>query len=278
MYILYLDESGIESEHRYFVLAGLAIHESDTHSLSKTLDNLQLQYFPDSTIPIDFHASKLHSRKPPYDDWSYKRRRMLLDAVYQVIAQSRATLFAIALEKESTSPTFYEDAFEQIVSKFDRMLQRRNQESKEHQRGLVVIANSKYQTNITDRARRVWSDGHRWGKLQAIADIPYFAPAANTRLLQLADFAANAVFRRYERGVIQHFDPIAQRFDGGDGDMYGLVHKARERWNCFCPACYLWRLKNPHGSSDESNPLTVEEELLYTYKPDSAADLASQEL
>lgn len=251
MYILYLDESGTHKHALYFVLAGLAIHESETFWLTRALDDLEREYFPDAAQPIEFHASKLHvaerHAKPPFDALSHDRRAELIDAIYQVIAGSHATLFAIVIEKKNAGETVYEDAFEQIVSKFDRMLRRPGATRMPNERGLVVIADSPYQTTITDRARRVWADGHRWGRLGAIADIPYFAPASNTRLLQLADFAANAVFRRYERGDARHFDPIAPRFDADGDNLYGLVHTASNRWSCFCPACYLWRLKNPRS-------------------------------
>lgn len=279
MYILYLDESGTHTHARYFVLAGLAIHESETHRLTRLLDDLEREYFPDAAEPIEFHASKLHvaerHAKPPFDALSHERRAELIDATYQVIADSRATLFAIVIEKKSAGETVYEDAFEQIVSKFDRMLRRPGATRTPNEHGLVVIADSPYQTTITDRARRVWADGHRWGRLGAIADIPYFAPASNTRLLQLADFATNAVFRRYERGDARHFDPIAQRFDADGDSLYGLVHTASNRWSCFCPACYLWRLKNPRSGSSTR---TLREDGAEPYSLESTAgELAAEE-
>ena len=49
-----------------------------------------------------------------------------------------------------------------------------------------------------------------------VTDIPYFAPARNTRLLQVADFVVNAVFGRYEQGYTHHFDQLAPLFDQED--------------------------------------------------------------
>jgi hypothetical protein len=76
-----------------------------------------------------------------------------------------------------------------------------------------------------------------------MADIPYFAPASNTRLLQAADFVANAVFGRYESGYARDFDIIAGSFDQDpdDGRMHGLVHLHPDTATCYCPACLTRR-------------------------------------
>ena len=73
-------------------------------------------------------------------------------------------------------------------------------------------------------------------RIHNLADIPYFAPAEHTRLLQLADFVANAGFGRYESGHARHFDQLVPKFDQESGRMHGLVHIVRDRDNCYCPA------------------------------------------
>lgn len=65
--------------------------------------------------------------------------------------------------------------FEQIVSRFGRMLSRLNRERDERNRGLVVIAESSYRQNIEALAQRIRVEGHRWGQLHNVTDIPYFA-------------------------------------------------------------------------------------------------------
>ena len=137
----------------------------------------------------------------------------------------------------------YEHGFEQIVNRFDRMLARINRERGEQNRGLVVLAGSSYQANLERLARAIWSGGHRWGRLSNMADIPYFAPAQNTRLLQCADFVANAIFSRYETGHTLHFDKLIPFFDQSEGQLHGLVHMSRSPWDCYCPACMARRAR-----------------------------------
>ena len=100
-----------------------------------------------------------------------------------------------------------------------------------------MVAESSYRENFELLAKRIATQGHRWGDIHNLADIPYFAPAKNTRLLQLADFVANAVFGRYESGYSRDVDKIASHFDQDAGRIHGLVRLARDRQDCYCPAC-----------------------------------------
>lgn len=200
MYILYLDESGTHTEARYFVVAGLAVFERETYFLAQSLDQLQARYFPEDAGQIEFHASSLrapNNRVPePFSSLTQEQRRQLTKDIYQVIAESKTRVFAVAMEKASLKGDPYERGFEEIVNRFDRMLARYGRESGEPQRGLIVVAESSYQENIELLAQQIATQGHRWGETHNLADIPYFAPAKSTRLLQLADFISNAVFGR----------------------------------------------------------------------------------
>lgn len=245
MYIAYIDESGTHEEARYFVVAGLAVFERETYFLAQSLDQLQEKYFPTESSPIPFHAAVLHAPRerlePPYDSLADEQRRNLSSDVYQVIVDSRAKIFAVAMEKAVVVGDAYERGFEEIVNRFDRMLGRILRDTGERQRGLIVISESSYRENLELLARRIWSQGHRWGQTYNLADIPYFAPAKSTRLLQLADFVSNAVFGRYESGHTRDFDRIARRFDQDQGHLHGLIHIARDRHECYCPACVARR-------------------------------------
>lgn len=62
MYLLYLDESGNESDpvDRFFVLGGIALFERQTFFLVKAIEAIQEKYFPNHQ-PIPFHASEIRS-------------------------------------------------------------------------------------------------------------------------------------------------------------------------------------------------------------------------
>ena len=250
MHIAYLDESGTQKGSRYFVLAGLVVFERNTFFLARDMEQIQAKYLPDYSGTAAFHAAALRAplkRVPaPFNRLSQDERFQLIADVYQLIAASYARIIAVAIEKAAIDGDPYERGFEEIVSRFDRFLSRINRERGKEQRGLIVVAESTYRKNLELQACRIARDGHRWGETHNLADIPYFAPAENTRLLQLADFVANAVFGRYESGHTKHFDRIASKFDQDDrGRIHGLVHIVRDRDSCYCPACVQRRINPP---------------------------------
>ena len=137
MYILYLDESGTHGEASYFVLAGLAVFEREIHWFSQDLDVLQQDYFPRETNLVHFHATKLRARKgdkiePPWNQLLPEKRYELKDRVFDIIRNRRGVLFACAVEKkfaEARGEDPYERAFEDLMSRFDMFLSRRNQQA-----------------------------------------------------------------------------------------------------------------------------------------------------
>ena len=246
MYVLYLDESGTHGEASYFVLAGLAVFEREIHWFGQDLDALQTEYFPDQP-PIHFHATKLRGSRvePPWDSLSVEQRRTLKQRVYGIVRNRRASLFACAVEKEwarTRSLDSYEHAFEQIVSRFDMFLSRSNRvaiaDGKEEQRGMLVLAESAFQKTLGVLARKLQTAGTRWGtQLHNVTDVPLFASPTDTRLLQFADFCANAVYGRYQSGLTRDFDQIASKFDHDGGVMHGLTHITTDN-ECVCLACF----------------------------------------
>ena len=250
MYILYLDESGTHNS-RYFVVGGLAVFERETYFMARELDQLQARHLPDVSDPAQFHASELRAKRgrPPFDALNREQRHNLIRDVYGVISESRARLFAVAMEKAATIGDPYERGFEEMVNRFDLMVSRLSQERDEKQRGLIVVAESAYKNNLNVLAGKIAREGHRWGQTYNLADIPYFAPAKSTRLLQLADFVVNAVYGYYEFGYANQFNRIAPRIDQEPGRMHGLVHIANNLQNCYCPAC-VTRRANPRADRE----------------------------
>ncbi len=248
MYVLYLDESGTHAEASYFVLAGLAVFEREIYWYGQDLEDLQSQYFPNEVGPIHFHASRLRVRRgshvePPWDQLTNQQRIDLKNRIYDVIRNRRGVLFACAVEKEFAAKRNedpYERAFEDIVSRFDLFMTRINaqsvQEGREEQRGMIVQAESNYQKTIGILALRLQRLGTRWGTLHNVTDIPLFAPAKDMRMLQYADFSANAVYGRYHSGLIGDFDRIAPKFDQKNGVVHGLAHLTTDAI-CACTAC-----------------------------------------
>lgn len=84
--------------------------------------------------------------------------------------------------------------------------------------------------------------GTKWGVIRNLADTPLFAESRASRLMQLADHVAYAVFRRYNAHDAQYFDVVASKFDSADGVVHGLSHKQAVDPDCMCIACATRRI------------------------------------
>lgn len=245
MYILYLDESGVHAGAKTFVLAGLAVFEREIHWFTQDVENVQKKYFPAITDPIEFHVAQL--RRPeasipePFKSLTIEQRRGLIEEIYQIIRKRRGVLFAAAIEKSRIHEDPYERAFEELTSRFDLFLRRYNvqaaTEGREEHRGLIVVAESSYRDRLEVLGRKFRGGATRWGAIRALAEVPFFVPASNTRLLQLADFCANAIYGRYNGGYTRDFDIIAPRFDRENNRIHGLTHLCSDD-ECQCPGCF----------------------------------------
>ena len=254
MYILYLDESGNpdDAADAHFVLAGAAIYEKQTYFTIQALDQIQAKHFP-GLPPIEFHASQIRSGSGFWRKvLEETRAQVLADLVAAIrsIDEPRLVLFAGAVRK--TAGLYGERAVlaatEEVCRRFDLMLQRRYRERGDAQRGLLVLAEGRFH-----QRSRVWVEGFRksgtqYGTLKNFADIPYFASTKDTRLLQVADLVAHAVYLLYEKRDARLLTGLIERFDQKDGVLHGLVHLAQaDRHTCDCPACFSRRSPGQRG-------------------------------
>lgn len=248
MYIVYLDESGVpngwNNNQDHFVLGGIAVHEGQIWRLSEALNKIQSKFFPDISTPIKFHATDINSGKPTrFRELPENHRQDLLQDIYDFIASieyPNAVLFATAMHITAVRnpEQALRDTFEDVVQRVNTFLVRMNNIGNP-QKGLLIIdratsTEDKYRTLITEFR----NSGTQYGYLGNIVDIPYFSQSSDTRLLQIADFCAYAVFRYYERDDNRFLDKILHRFDKRSIDssrIDGLKHITLRE--CACRAC-----------------------------------------
>lgn len=96
---------------------------------------------------------------------------------------------------------------------------------------------SSYENALQSLARIFRVQGTRWGNLRNLAEVPLFVDSQASRIIQIADLVAWAVWRRYEFQDTRYFDKIVSRFDSEGGVLHGLVHFGPTDENCHCPAC-----------------------------------------
>jgi hypothetical protein len=248
VYLLYLDDAGSPANpaEEYFVLGGICVYEAQVDWFSRELDKLAAPFHPNPE-DVEFHASTIFSRRDgPWKSLTADDARGVLKCVLNVAAASYETsrLFACAIHKKSypaADPVSL--AFEDLCQRFDYFLSRRRQLG-DQQRGLIILDRTTRETSLQRLSREFRKSGTRWGSLKNIADTPLFVDSRASRLVQLADHVAYAVFRRYNSGDAQYLDIIATRFDEADGVYHGLSHKHADRLNCTCHGCLSRRLSS----------------------------------
>ena len=163
----------------------------------------------------------------------------VIKAVLDVLRRSydSARAFACAVHKASyPDKDPMELAFEDLCSRFDIYLRRLRSEG-DRQCGLLILDESAHETTLQRMARDFRTFGTQWGVLRNLADTPLFVDSRASRVVQLADHVAYAVFRRYNAHDAQYFDVMASKFDATEGVVHGLSHKQTIDPNCMCLAC-----------------------------------------
>jgi hypothetical protein len=246
LYLFYVDESGDVgvTEQKNFVLGCIAVHEGQVYRFSKQLDDIQKRYFPERQLMVGFHATDIRNGHGIFRELNLNVRDDLLREIYGCIANARfpnliafASTMHVSLAKSPNQ--VLHDTFQDICQRFNIFMTRQFNANRPT-KGLLVIDDAhrdRYRELIAD-FRREGTDYQ--GPLGNIVDIPYFARQHETRMLQLADFCAYAVFRYYERGDRTYFDQIFERFDkrAPRSPPDGLKHFTKDP--CSCEAC-SWR-------------------------------------
>ena len=109
-----------------------------------------------------------------------------------------------------------------MISRFDHFLAREKRHFSNNQRGIVIFDKSSKEVSIQELAHEFKTLGHEWSSLKNMSEVPLFVDSEATRLIQLADLAAYALFRHYERSDDQFYDIIRAKFDFFGGVRHGL--------------------------------------------------------
>jgi len=246
MYLLYLDDSGSpgNTNENYFVLGGICIPETSVRWLSNVLDKLAESIDNNQPEKIEFHAAEIFRGKDhPWKNFPDKKERK--EIIQNVLcsmknAYPETVIYACAIHKDSypqENPVLM--AYEDLASRFNMYLQNLNDP---HQKGLIILDRSSYETGLQILAHNIRKGGTRWGlQLRNIIEVPLFIDSHASRLTQLADHIAYAVFRRYEANDLTYFNCIEDRFYKKDNIIHGLSHKQKITPSCSCPACITRR-------------------------------------
>lgn len=225
MYLLYADESGSlnDKTQRYFVLAGVCVFERQTYWLSQKLDEVVGRYYPSAPHELELHGSPMHNGR---NRWRgiLNRKDAICDALSVLNNTDKNNrLFAVVIDKQiSSDRSLMEIAYEQLSSRFDMFLGRLHKRDSNTQRGVIIFDKSTYEEALQKLTSNYIRNGHSWGKLRNLSEVPLFIDSEKSRLIQLADLIAFAVLRKYNFEDPTYFDLIKSRFDKEGQVEHGL--------------------------------------------------------
>jgi hypothetical protein len=154
-------------------------------------------------------------------------------------------LFAECIDKTHFDPTrtgstIDEQAFEQIVSRFEQFLV--NTEDTEGQRNYGLLVHDNNQTvarKHTQLMRNFHKKGTLWTSVKRLIETPLFVDSSLTGMVQVADLCSYALRRYLENSDTDLFTRIFPRADRARGTVVGVRHFAS--MSCACEICKAHR-------------------------------------
>lgn len=232
MYLLYLDESGNDPRLPWFVLAGVSVPERQAHRIEQDLNDIAARFSADEPHAVELHGNPMHKGNGRWRRVERARREQAIaDALHAAISQRHGygvRLFAAVIQREKTpaGKQPIDLAFEQISARFDQMLTRLNRKAairkQPAQRGLILFDKASNELTIQSIAREFKYSGHQWGRTRNYAEVPVFLDSASSRLIQLADLVAYAVYQHFAHQNPLYFRAISRCFDSDGLREHGL--------------------------------------------------------
>jgi hypothetical protein len=229
MHLLYLDESGSVADpaQAFFVLAGVAVFERKTHWVEQKLNAIAERFAPATPHAVELHGSPMRSGREGWKAHPLADRLAAIREALQIgVADHHpksVRLFGAVIRKAALpgdDPVTH--AFEQLSNRFDLYLKRLHHKHGDPQRGLMLFDKSSTEQRIQTLAREFKYTGHGWGKTSNYAEVPVFLDSRASRLIQLADLVAFALFRHFEHQDDSFFSVIQDCFDAEGGVVHGL--------------------------------------------------------
>ncbi len=173
-----------------------------------------------------------------YVHLTWNERKNLIEEIADCISSwGFARIFAECVDKTffdptRTSQTVSEQAFEQVVSRFENFL-RNISSSGEKIYGLIIHDNNEtIAKRHTQLMKKFHKSGTFWTQIDNIIETPLFVNSELTSMIQIADVCAYA-FRRYlENDESNLFEKIFERADRKKNKVVGVRHFTNKECNC----------------------------------------------
>ncbi|MEI8078621.1 MAG: DUF3800 domain-containing protein [bacterium] len=173
-----------------------------------------------------------------------ERTAVLHELAACVAGWDQARLFADCIDKahfaaRGWSKTLDEEAFEQIVSRFERYLQNIGGETPQRFGLLIHDNNQTVARRHTDIMKRFHRAGTLWTGIKSLIETPLYVDSQLTSMIQIADLCGYIRRRYVENNETDLFDLVFQRADRVGPTVVGVRHFTK--LTCSCRICAAHR-------------------------------------
>jgi hypothetical protein len=190
-------------------------------------------------------AKKNFAHTKAYTHLTFKERVALVNEVAETVSRwDSARLFAECINKLHFDPalsrrTVDEQAFEQVVSRFERYLVN-SEVAGDRNHGLLVHDNNQtVARKHTEMMRHFHENGTLWTDIKCIIETPLFVDSSLTRMVQIADLCSYALRRYLENAEADLFRKVFARADRIQNTVVGVRHFTDP--SCVCEICQSHR-------------------------------------
>lgn len=193
-----------------------------------------------------YHQTKKNYRMTEcYIHLSYDERRNLIWEIAKCLSTwGFARLFAECIDKihfdpTRSSKTVDEQAFEQLVSRFEQYLQAVACDTPQKCGLLIHDNNETVAKKHTLLMKKFHESGTLWTNVQHIIETPLFVNSELTGMVQIADLCGYVLRRYLENQEDELFDLIFKRADRRGSTVVGVRHFTSA--SCTCKICTAHR-------------------------------------
>jgi hypothetical protein len=190
-------------------------------------------------------AKKTYAHERPYIHLTLaERQNVAREIADSVSGWGSARLFAECIDKIHFDPvrtgcTADEQAFEQIVSRFEQYVESEDQPGDRRFGLLVHDNNATVARKHTDLMRRFHQRGTLWTRIERLIETPLFVDSKLTMMVQIADLCAHALRRYLENQEPDIFNRVFLRAHRIQNRVVGVRHYTG--LNCACEICRAHR-------------------------------------
>ena len=206
----------------------------------RTRELLRLQ---NSNNSRTYHQTrKNYTKTEAYIHMTLQERQNFLAEIADCVSRwGFARLFAECIDKIHFDPQraqspVDEQAFEQVISRFEQYLQNTDDTNGQRNYGLIVHDNNEtVEKKHTQLMREFQRKGTLWTRIERIIETPLFVDSQLTSMVQIADLCSYSLRRFVENGETTLFNKIYTRADRNRRRVVGVRHFTDA--GCQCAIC-----------------------------------------